>query len=101
MDHRCVMSQSKEDDGPDFTRGVPLASIPDGGLLAGKVGDDDVLIVRRSDDLFAIGASCTHYHGPLKDGIVVGDTIRCPWHHACFDLRTGEAVRAPALDPIT
>ncbi len=84
----------------DFTNGVPFADLPDGGMLAGRVGDDEVLLVRRGDEVFAVGAHCTHYHGPLADGVIVGDTVRCPWHHACFSLRTGEAVRAPALDPI-
>ena len=51
-------------------------------------------------DIFAIDAHCSHYHGPLADGLVVGGSVRCPWHHACFDLRTGEAVRAPALSPL-
>src|SRR6185436_12571153 len=61
---------------------------------------DPVMVVRRGSDLFAIGASCSHYSGPLAEGLVDGDTVRCPWHHACFSLRTGEAERAPALNPV-
>ena len=91
------MSESK---GFDFKAGVPLRQISDGVPVAGHAGDDEIVVVRRGDECFAIGAHCTHYHGPLTDGLVVGDTVRCPWHHACFSLRTGEAVRAPALDPI-
>jgi len=86
--------------GFDFRSGVPLQQIPDGAIVAGHVGDDEIIVVRRGDEFFAVGAHCTHYHGPLADGILVGDTVRCPWHHACFSLRTGEPVRAPALDPI-
>jgi NADPH-dependent 2,4-dienoyl-CoA reductase/sulfur reductase-like enzyme len=84
--------------GPDLTRGISLTEIPDGGMLVGHVGDDEVLLVRRETNVFAVGASCTHYHGPLADGIVVDDTVRCPWHHARFDLHTGEAIAAPAFD---
>ena len=84
----------------DLTAGVPFDSLRDGGTLAGRVGEDDVVLVRRGDRVFAIGAHCTHYRGPLADGLVVGDTVRCPLHHACFDLATGEALRAPALDPL-
>lgn len=82
--------------GPDLTQGVALTDLKD-GKLAGHVGDSAVLLVKIGDDIFAVDAHCTHYHGPLADGLVVGDTIRCPWHHACFDLRSGEAVRAPAF----
>jgi len=84
----------------DFTQGVGFSEVPDGGSVSGNVGEDEVILVRRGDELFAVGAYCTHYHGSLADGLVVGDTVRCPLHHACFDLRTGKALRAPALDPI-
>jgi len=86
--------------GPDLTQGVALTELPDGGKLLGHVGDEQVLLVRRGADVFAVAASCAHYGGPLAEGLVVGDTVRCPWHHACFDLRTGEALHAPALSPI-
>lgn len=85
---------------PDLKNGLALASIPDGGKLMGTVDGEDVLLVRRGAEFFAVGAYCTHYHGPLADGLMVGDEVRCPWHHACFSLRTGEALRAPALDAI-
>jgi NADPH-dependent 2,4-dienoyl-CoA reductase/sulfur reductase-like enzyme/nitrite reductase/ring-hydroxylating ferredoxin subunit len=85
--------------GPDLTQGV--ASTEFGGeILLGHVGDQEVLLVRSGPEIFAIDAHCSHYHGPLADGLVVGDSIRCPWHHACFDLRTGEATRAPALNAL-
>jgi len=86
---------------PDLKTGVPLTSIPDGGQFLGLIDGEDALLVRRGGDVFAVGAHCTHYHGPLGEGLVVDDTLRCPWHHACFSLRTGEALRAPALDPIS
>jgi nitrite reductase/ring-hydroxylating ferredoxin subunit len=82
--------------GPDLTQGVTLAEFLD-GKLAGHVGDQEVLLVHSGTEIFAVAAHCSHYHGPLAGGLVVGDSIRCPWHHACFDLRSGEAVRAPAI----
>jgi len=86
--------------GPDLTLGIAENALADGETLAGHVGDDAVVVARSGDAFFAVGATCTHYGGPLAEGIVVGDTIRCPWHHACFSLRTGAALRAPALSPI-
>src|ERR1043165_2828783 len=84
----------------DFQSGFPNNKLSDGGMVAGQLDGEDILLARRGDEFFAVGAFCTHYHGPLADGLMVGNTVRCPWHHACFDLRTGEALRAPALDPI-
>jgi NADPH-dependent 2,4-dienoyl-CoA reductase/sulfur reductase-like enzyme/nitrite reductase/ring-hydroxylating ferredoxin subunit len=83
----------------DLKSGIAIDEIADGGMVTGEVDGENVVLVRRGDEVFAVGAECTHYHGPLADGIVSGDTIRCPWHHACFDLRTGEPT-APALNPI-
>jgi len=91
---------ANETTGPDLTQGVAEGALADGAMLGGRVGDDAVLLARRGDEFFAIGAACTHYSGPLAEGLLVGDTVRCPWHHACFSLRTGEALRAPALAPV-
>ena len=94
---------TKEDagpEGPDLTQGVALTAFAENGMLVGHVGADAVLLVRQGADIFALSAHCTHYHGPLAEGLVVDGTIRCPWHHACFDLRSGEALRAPAFEPL-
>jgi apoptosis-inducing factor 3 len=95
-----MVQQEKKLAGPDLTQGIALDELPDGGVLVGHAGDKQILLVRRGSEVFAVGAQCTHYQGPLAEGLLVGDTVRCPWHHACFDLRTGEALRAPAIDPI-
>jgi NADPH-dependent 2,4-dienoyl-CoA reductase/sulfur reductase-like enzyme/nitrite reductase/ring-hydroxylating ferredoxin subunit len=94
------MSGETQPSGPDLSQGLPLSDLPDGGQVVGSSGGEAVLVVRRGEEIFAIGATCTHYGGPLGEGLVVDDTVRCPWHHACFSLRTGEAVRAPALNPV-
>ena len=93
------MDQPAALQGPDLAVGIDLRMMVDGKLL-GHVGGEQVLLVQGASGLFAIGAFCTHYHGPLADGVVSDDGIRCPWHHACFDLRSGEATRAPAFSPV-
>ena len=87
--------------GTDLTQGVELSSIPEGTMLLGHAQGEPVLLARRGDEVFAIGAICTHYGAPLEQGLLDGDTVRCQWHHACFSLRTGEALRAPALNPVS
>ena len=89
-----------QESGPDLVNGVPTDAIADGKMLVGHVGEDPVLLARSGGEYFAIGAECTHYHGALADGLMVGETVRCPLHHACFSLRTGEALSAPAFDPV-
>src|SRR5690242_7437022 len=86
--------------GPDLAEGIDASSLKDGAKLLGHANGEPVLLARVKADYFAIGATCTHYGGPLAEGELVGDTVRCPWHHACFSLRNGEALRAPALNPV-
>src|SRR3954464_7145850 len=94
------MSGKQEQASLDLAKGVAISALTDGGMIPGRVGDEEVVLARSGDELFTIAAHCSHYRGPLAKGLIVGDTVRCPWHHACFSLRTGEALRAPALDPI-
>ncbi|HEY5957733.1 MAG TPA: FAD-dependent oxidoreductase, partial [Polyangiaceae bacterium] len=85
--------------GPLLNDGVDVSEVAESQPLLGQVQGEAVILIRRGNDFFAVGATCSHYGGPLAEGLVEGETIRCPWHHACFDLRTG-ASRAPALNAI-
>jgi NADPH-dependent 2,4-dienoyl-CoA reductase/sulfur reductase-like enzyme/nitrite reductase/ring-hydroxylating ferredoxin subunit len=94
------MGQAPKLSGPDLSVGIEAHQIPENLPLLGHAQGAPVILVRKGAVIHALGATCSHYSGPLSEGIVVGDTLRCPWHHACFDLRTGEALGGPALDPI-
>jgi NADPH-dependent 2,4-dienoyl-CoA reductase/sulfur reductase-like enzyme/nitrite reductase/ring-hydroxylating ferredoxin subunit len=87
-------------EGPDLAEGVVTTALVDGAILVGHAQGEAVLLARRGREVFAVGASCSHYGGPLAQGLILGDTVRCPLHHACFSMRTGEPLRAPALSPI-
>jgi NADPH-dependent 2,4-dienoyl-CoA reductase/sulfur reductase-like enzyme/nitrite reductase/ring-hydroxylating ferredoxin subunit len=91
---------SRELKGPDFEKGYETENVREGEMFLGSAFGEPVLVARRGDELFAIGATCTHYGGPLAEGMMVDCTVHCPWHHARFDLRTGEAIAAPALNNV-
>jgi NADPH-dependent 2,4-dienoyl-CoA reductase/sulfur reductase-like enzyme/nitrite reductase/ring-hydroxylating ferredoxin subunit len=95
-----MSSEQTAPTGPDLTQGVAIDTLADGAMIAGHVGEEAVLLARRGNELFAVGATCSHYNGPLAEGLIVGETVRCPWHHACFSLRTGEALHAPGISPV-
>jgi NADPH-dependent 2,4-dienoyl-CoA reductase/sulfur reductase-like enzyme/nitrite reductase/ring-hydroxylating ferredoxin subunit len=95
-----MSAEQSKPKGPNFAHGITLGDIPDGGMVGGHVGDDAVLLARRGNEMFAIGSTCSHYGGPLAEGLMIGETVHCPWHHARFSLRTGEAVAAPAFNPM-
>jgi 3-phenylpropionate/trans-cinnamate dioxygenase ferredoxin reductase subunit len=86
--------------GPDLERGIDIDTVLPGQLIEGHAFGEAVLLARVGDDWLAVGAKCTHYSAPLADGLIVGHTVRCPWHHACFDLRNGAASAAPALNDL-
>ena len=86
--------------GPDLTAGISATDLKPGQPLLGHIGKDPILLVRLERGFSAVSAVCTHYHGPLEKGLVVGDSIRCPWHHACFSLKSGEVLGAPGLNPL-
>ncbi|HET7583918.1 MAG TPA: FAD-dependent oxidoreductase [Gemmatimonadaceae bacterium] len=92
-----MASDSAPLEGPDFTAGVPLDDLPEGGMLLGHGHGEPILLARVDGNVHAVGARCTHYGGPLAEGVIANGMVRCPWHHACFDVRTGVAVRPPAL----
>ena len=93
-----MADQNQPPAGPDLAAGIDSSQLADGAMLGGRVGDDAVLLARVGARCFAIGATCTHYGGPLAEGILDGETVHCPWHHAKFNLRTGVAVGPPAID---
>lgn len=95
-----MATHENQDAGPDLTRGVSFADFGARPMLRGHVGDEPVLLARVGDEVLAVGATCTHYGGRLEQGAIEGETVRCPLHHACFSLRSGEALGAPAFDPI-
>jgi NADPH-dependent 2,4-dienoyl-CoA reductase/sulfur reductase-like enzyme/nitrite reductase/ring-hydroxylating ferredoxin subunit len=94
------MAETPETNKPNFRNGFPIRDLRDGSMILGQADGEELVLGRRGDEFFAIGAHCTHYGGPLAEGLIVGDAVRCPWHHACFSLQNGEALRAPALDPV-
>ncbi len=61
-------------------------------------GGEELLLCRVEDKYYALSAKCTHYGGPLAEGVLSGDRIVCPWHHACFNAKTGHTLEPPAQD---
>ena len=86
--------------GPDLAVGIPFEHFQDGIAVEGHFQGEPVLVVRHGGEVLAVGARCSHYGAPLEDGLVVHETVRCPWHHACFSLRTGEVLGPPALNAL-
>ncbi len=64
------------------------------------VGETDILLIRRDDRVYVLGAYCTHNRAPLAQGVLHGDHIVCPWHNAYFNIETGDQEEPPGLDSL-
>lgn len=97
---RLMSNEAATLSGPDLEQGIDDTDLKEGGLIEGHAHGKQILLARHGGQVFALDARCTHYGAPLADGLIVGDSIRCPWHHACFSLRNGRVDRPPALSPL-
>ncbi|KAK5858742.1 hypothetical protein PBY51_002859 [Eleginops maclovinus] len=88
-----------EDSSEELTEVVCLESdLKDGQMMEVDVGNHSVLLTRSEGRYSAIGHQCTHYGAPLSKGFISGNTVRCPWHGACFNIHTGDLEEFPGMD---
>ena len=74
--------------------------LQDGDLRQVKAGDTELVLVRARGHVHAYPAHCPHAGGPLAEGLLNGDRLMCPWHHACFSAHTGDLLEPPAQDAL-
>ncbi|MCC7207445.1 MAG: FAD-dependent oxidoreductase, partial [Anaerolineae bacterium] len=84
----------------EHSLGQAATLLQDGQMRRFELEGEAVLLARVGGQYFATGASCTHYGGPLDEGVLRGHQVMCPWHHACFDVRSGARMEPPALNDI-
>jgi NADPH-dependent 2,4-dienoyl-CoA reductase/sulfur reductase-like enzyme/nitrite reductase/ring-hydroxylating ferredoxin subunit len=76
------------------------ADLADGEMKQVAAEGKEILLARVNGNFHAVGAHCTHYGAPLAEGVLSGERIVCPWHHACFDITTGDLQEPPAFDAL-
>jgi nitrite reductase/ring-hydroxylating ferredoxin subunit/uncharacterized membrane protein len=87
--------------GPDdFATAIPTSELPEGELKRVTVGEEPVLLLRRGDTIFAVGAVCSHYGAPLEEGKLRDGQVECPWHASRFELEDGSVRQGPAGAPL-
>ncbi|XP_068187648.1 apoptosis-inducing factor 3-like [Antennarius striatus] len=90
-----------EDASEELTEMVCLESdLQDGQMMEVEVGNHSVLLTHSEGKYNAIGHQCTHYGAPLSKGVITGNTVRCPWHGACFNIQTGDLEEYPGIDSL-
>lgn len=58
-----------------------------------------IVLVKQGDAIYALRDACTHLGGPLSEGTIEDDSIRCPWHGSRFCLKDGRVLDGPAVFP--
>jgi nitrite reductase/ring-hydroxylating ferredoxin subunit/uncharacterized membrane protein len=83
----------------EWTDAAAADDVPANGLLRVEVAGQQVVLAAVAGQLRAMGATCSHYGGPLDQGSVEGDCLVCPWHGSRFRLSDGSVARGPATAP--
>ncbi len=84
----------------DHTLGPANSLLKTGQLKRFELEGKPVVIGRIDDTYYAVAGNCSHYGAPLDKGVLKGTNLICPWHHACFDIRSGERLEPPALNDL-
>ena len=99
-DERVGVKHGDEPRGPrDFVPVLADSELAEGQMRRVEAGGVSVLVARRDGAVFAVAEVCSHMGGPLAEGQLEGDSVRCPWHGSRFALEDGRVLDGPATFP--
>jgi nitrite reductase/ring-hydroxylating ferredoxin subunit/uncharacterized membrane protein len=94
VDHAAAQAPPHE-----FVPVLAEAELPENELRRVEAKGVPVLLVRRNGTIYALAETCSHMGGPLSEGRLEGDSVRCPWHGSRFSLEDGRVLDSPATFP--
>jgi 3-phenylpropionate/trans-cinnamate dioxygenase ferredoxin component len=83
----------------DWVKVAKAGDIGPAGLYA-LLGDEEILLVRKGESVYALAYLCSHQDMEMEGGHCEDDGWVCPHHGARFSLETGEALSMPAIEPV-
>jgi nitrite reductase/ring-hydroxylating ferredoxin subunit len=85
----------------DWHRASALDEVWEGAPLAVQVAGKPIALYRLGEEVHAIGDICPHQKDvKLSEGYLDGETIECPMHQSCFNVKTGKVLTPPACDDL-